>query len=192
MGLFDFLEKRLEEFLENNPHLELQALEEQIYEQKQDTIRLINQLESTLTRLQDEILAVAKEIQTWHSRITKAQNAGRLDLAHAAQEREAALLRQGNQLWGQMEASKLQITQSKELLVKIEKKQKEIKAKKEEIKASQTQFNQPNNQSSWDTNGWNQGYKYQTSKPSYDDLDAKFQQWEMDEEIEQMKRKMGK
>lgn len=83
MGLFDFLEQRLEEFLKENPHLELLALEEQINEQKRNTIKLINQLELTEKRLQDEILAVANEIQTWHSRIAKAQAAGRIDLAQA-------------------------------------------------------------------------------------------------------------
>lgn len=189
MSLFNFLEERLEEFLKENPHLELLALEEQINEQKQDTIKLISQLELTQKRLQDEILAVATEIQSWHSRISKAQSAGRLDLAHAAQEREAALLRQGNQLWGQMEASKQQIIQAKELLRKIEQRQKEIKVKKQEIQSSQKQSNPP---SSWDTTGWNQGYNYQQSNSGYDDLDAKFQEWELNEEIEKIKRKLGK
>ena len=187
MGLFDFLENRLEEFLQANPHLELLALEEQINEQKQNTVKLINQLESKQKRLQDEILSVAQDIQNWHSRVNKAKAAGRMDLANAAQEREAALLRQGNQLWGQMEAAKQQIIQSQELLVKIEAKQKEIKLKKQEV-----QKNQYNQQSNRDTTGWNQGYSYSNSSSGYDDLDVKFQQWEMDEEIQKMKRQMGK
>ena len=187
MGLFDFLENRLEEFLQANPHLELLALEEQINEQKQDTLKLINQLELTQKRLQDEILSVAQDIQNWHSRVSKAKAAGRMDLADAAQEREAALLRQGNQLWGQMEAAKQQIIQSQELLVKIEAKQKEIKLKKQEVQ--KTQYTQ---QSTHDTTGWNQGSNYRNSTSAYDDLDAKFQKWEMDEEIEKMKRQMGK
>ena len=45
MGLFDdlsrFLETRLEEFLKNNPHLELEAILEQLRQQEQDTSRLI-------------------------------------------------------------------------------------------------------------------------------------------------------
>ena len=45
MSLFDdfsrFLETRLEEFLRNNPHLELQALLEQLREQEQDALKLI-------------------------------------------------------------------------------------------------------------------------------------------------------
>jgi uncharacterized protein (TIGR04376 family) len=104
MGLFDdfsrFLESRLDEFLQNNPHLELQAIEEQLLEQEQDTIKLIAQLQLQEKNLQDEILSIAQEIQTWHSRISTARASGREDLANAAQEREAALLRQGNQRWG--------------------------------------------------------------------------------------------
>jgi uncharacterized protein (TIGR04376 family) len=186
MGLFDFLEQRLEEFLHDNPHLELLALEEQINQQKQDTIKLISQLELTQKKLQDEILAVAQEIQTWHSRISKAKSAGRIDLANAAQEREAALLRQGNQLWGQMEAAKQQIIQSQELLKKIEQRQAEIKIKKQQFQSSQSQT-----YSNTDTKGWNQVDNKQYPS-GYDDLEAKFQQWEMDEEIEQMKRNIGK
>ncbi|MGL4503833.1 MAG: TIGR04376 family protein, partial [Planktothrix sp.] len=45
MGLFEdfsrFFETRLDEFLKDNPHLELQALEEQLREQEEDTLRLI-------------------------------------------------------------------------------------------------------------------------------------------------------
>ncbi|MGK7915065.1 MAG: TIGR04376 family protein, partial [Prochloraceae cyanobacterium] len=49
MGLFEdfshFLETRLDEFLRNNPHLELQAILEQLQEQEQDTLKLISQLQ---------------------------------------------------------------------------------------------------------------------------------------------------
>ena len=56
MGLFDdfsqFLENRLEEFLQNNPHLELQALEEQLHQQEEDTLRLIIQLQRQEKKLE--------------------------------------------------------------------------------------------------------------------------------------------
>ena len=188
MGLFDdfsrFLETRLEEFLQNNPHLELQALEEQLREQEQDTLRLITDLQLQEKRLQDEILAVAQEIQTWHARISKAKASGREDLANAAQEREAALLRQGNQLWGQMEGAKKRLVQSKELLAQIQQRRQEVKAKAEQAKAAQTQT------SSWDTIGWNQGSNSTYSRGA-DPLETEFQRWEMDEELEQMKRNMN-
>lgn len=75
MGLFDdfnrFLETRLEEFLRNNPHLELQALEEQLREQEEDALRLIADLNLQEQKLQDEILSTAQEVQRWHIRIER-------------------------------------------------------------------------------------------------------------------------
>jgi uncharacterized protein (TIGR04376 family) len=68
MGLFDdinnFLEERLDEFLRNNPHLELQAIEEQLVEQEQDTRKLIAKLQLEEKSLQDRILEIANNIQT--------------------------------------------------------------------------------------------------------------------------------
>jgi len=97
VGVFEdlsrFLESRLEEFLRNNPHLELQALEEQLREQEQDSQRLIADLQLQEKKLENEILATAQEIQRWHIRIEKAKAANRFDLVQPAQEREAALLR---------------------------------------------------------------------------------------------------
>ncbi|MEQ8960351.1 MAG: TIGR04376 family protein, partial [Coleofasciculus sp. C2-GNP5-27] len=85
MGLFEdlnrFLENRLDEFLRNNPHLELQALEEQLREQEEDTLKLIADLQLQQKRLQDDILGVAQDIQRWHERVNKAQSKGRPDLA---------------------------------------------------------------------------------------------------------------
>lgn len=190
MGLFDdlsqFLETRLEEFLANNPHLELQALEEQLREQEQDTLRLITDLQLQEKRLESEILAVAKDIQAWHARIEKAKASGRQDLANAAQEREAALLRQGNQLWGQMEGTKKRLIQSKELLSQIQQRRKEVKAKAEQVKAAQAD----QKASSRDTIGWNQGAGYRTYNRATDPLEAEFQRWELDEELERMKRNL--
>jgi uncharacterized protein (TIGR04376 family) len=139
VGLFDdlnrFLEDRLEEFIRNNPHLELQAIEEQLREQEEDTLRLIADLQLQQKGLQDEILSIAQDIQRWHERIDKAKSAGRQDLAQGAQEREAALLRQGNQRWGQMEGVKQRITQAKELQRQIQTRRQEVRAKAQEVEA---------------------------------------------------------
>ncbi|MGK7877127.1 MAG: TIGR04376 family protein [Xenococcaceae cyanobacterium] len=193
MGLFDdfsrFLETRLEEFLDNNPHLELQALEEQLREQEQDTLRLIAEEQLQEKRKQDEILSIAQDIQTWHTRVNKAKAAGRLDLAKAAQEREASLLRQGNQLWGQMEGSKKRLVQAKELLRQIQQRRKEVKAKAVEVKKTQASSQTASN---WDTTGWNQGWSYSTYSRQADPLEEQFQRWEMDDELEQMKRNLGR
>ena len=83
MSLFDdlsqFLEERLDEFLEKNPHLEFQALEEQLREQERDTSKLILQLQQQEKNLQDQILALAEEIKIWHRRVSKAQAANKKD-----------------------------------------------------------------------------------------------------------------
>ncbi|MEM8674953.1 MAG: TIGR04376 family protein [Cyanobacteria bacterium P01_G01_bin.67] len=188
MGLFDdinqFLEERLDEFLRANPHLELQALEEQLRQQEQDTSKLIAKLQLEEKSLQDRILAIANDIQTWHSRIGKAEQAQRKDLADAAREREAELLRQGNQLWGHMEGVKQRIIKAQELL-------QQIKQKRQELKNSvQAQAQAPNANSS-DTVGWDRGGNSRQYNRSTDPLEAEFQRWEVDEELEQLKKNLN-
>jgi uncharacterized protein (TIGR04376 family) len=191
VGLFDdlnkFLENRLEEFLRNNPHLELQALEEQLREQEKDTLRLIVDLQGQQKNLQGEILEIAQDIQRWHARVEKAKSAGRNDLAQGAQEREAALLREGNQRWGQMEGVKQRIAQAKEILKQIETRRQEVKVKAQEVEAARASAKAA--QSS-DTSGWNQTTN-RNPKKGKDPLEENFQRWEMDEELNQMKRNLG-
>jgi len=196
MSIFDdfnkFLEDRLDEFLRNNPHLELQALEEQLREQEQDTLRLIAELQLQEKRLQDEILTVAQEIQTWHARVNKAKALNRLDLANAAQEREAALLRKGNQLWGQMEGAKKRIIQAKDLLRQIQQRIKEVQIKAAEMKNVKAK-SQTNSNYNWDTSGWNQGANYHSSSGGvFDPLDQQFRDLEVNDELDQMKRNTTK
>lgn len=188
MGLFDdinqFLEERLDEFLQNNPHLELQALEEQLREQEQDTTKLISRLQLEEKSLQDQILAIANDVQTWHSRIGKAEKAKRQDLADAAREREAELLRQGNQIWGQMEGVKQRTTQAKELLLQVKQKHQELK------QSAQTQAKSTKTSSS-DTIGWDRGANSPQYRRSADPLEAEFQKWEVDEELEQIRKNIN-
>ncbi len=190
MGLFDdlnrFLESRLEEFLRNNPHLELEALLEQLREQEEDTLRLIADLKLQEKRSEDEILSTAQEIQRWHIRVEKAKSAGRLDLAQPAQEREAALLREGNQRWGQMQGLKERITQAKELLRRIQQRRQEVQAK-----AAQTQAARTNSQADqrFETAGWNQR---RNSSGGQDALEDTFRRWETQEELDRLKRNMNR
>ncbi|MBD2626996.1 TIGR04376 family protein [Trichormus variabilis] len=187
MGLFDdlsrFLEERLEEFLRNNPHLELEMLLEQLREQEEDTLKLIAELQLQEKRSQDDILSTAQEIQRWHIRVQKAKAAGRQDLATAAQDREDALLREGNQRWGQMQGLKERIIQSQELLRKIQQRRQEVQAKATE---AQTARAKTQTQQRLETNTW------QTPPSSFDDLEDTFQRWETQDELEQMKRNLGK
>lgn len=191
MGIFEdlskFLETRLEEFLRNNPHLELQALDEQLREQEDGTLRLILDLQKQEKQLQDDILAIAQDIQLWHGRASKAEASGRMDLARAAREREAALLRQGNQHWGQMQGVKQRIEQSKDLVRQIQRRRDEVKAELIRVQSARTQAKTTSNS---DTQAWNQAGTYNRYKQGLDPLDEQFQRWEMDEEIERMKRNM--
>ncbi|GAX38355.1 TIGR04376 family protein [Nodularia sp. NIES-3585] len=191
MGLFDdlsrFLENRLEEFLRNNPHLELEALLEQLRQQEEDTLKLIAELKLQEKRSQDEILSTAQEIQLWHIRVQKAKNAGRQDLAAAAQDREAALLREGNKRWGQMQGLKERLAQSQELLRKIQIRRQEVQAKATEAQTARTQAK---TQQHIETDGWWNPTSSYTS--GLDDLEEKFRRWETQDELEQMKRNLGK
>ena len=192
MGLFDdfnrFLEDRLEEFLRNNPHLELQALEEQLREQEEDTLRLIADLKQQQKNLQDEILAIAQDIQRWHERVEKAKSHGRQDLVQAAQQREATLLRQGNQRWGQMEGVKQRSQKAQELIRQIQTRRQEVQSKAKEVEAARAS-NQA--QSKAETFGWNQNNDRNISSGA-DPLEDQFRRWELQEELDQMKRNLGR
>ena len=195
MGLFDdlsrFLESRLEEFLKNNPHLELEALLDQLRQQEGDTLKLIADLQLQEKRSQDEILATATEIQKWHQRVQKAKAANREDLASAAQEREAALLRQGNQQWAKMQGIKDRIKQSKELYQKIQVRRQEVQAKATQAQAARAQAQkQTKTQQRIESEGWWKSTA--TSSSSFDDLEEQFRRLETDDELQRMKRQMGK
>jgi len=192
VSLFDdlsrFLESRLEEFLRNNPHLELEALLEQLREQEEDTLKLIAELQLQEKRSQEEILATAQEIQKWHIRIQKAQAADRQDLINPAQEREAALLREGNQMWGHMQGLKERITQSQELLRKIQQRRQEVQTKAAAAQTARTKA-QAQQRLETETQGWNTTANYNSN---FDDLEDKFRRWETEDELEKLKRNMGK
>lgn len=190
MGVFDefgrFLENRLEEFLRNNPHLELQALLEQLKEQEQEAHRLIQRLDQQKNQHEQEILSLAKDIQVWHARIDKAKQAGRMDLAEAAQEREASLLRQGNQVWGQRSGVVDQLGQAQELLQQIQYRQQEVQTKAAQIRTEQAKTTQVNS----DTVGWNQRQPNHPYQRSLDPLEGTFRRWELDDELDELKQNL--
>jgi uncharacterized protein (TIGR04376 family) len=183
MGLFEdlsqFLETRLEEFLRNNPHLELLALEESLQEQENETLQLLNDLRSREQHTQADILTTAQEVQRWHLRIEKAKAAGRLDLAQLAQERETALLREGNQRWGQMKLTQERLRQTEALLRQIQIRRQEVRAKAEQAKTAQESG----------TPGWSQR-SHPNLHQQPDPLEEKFKRWETEDELEQMKRNL--
>ncbi|MEM7796700.1 MAG: TIGR04376 family protein [Cyanobacteria bacterium P01_C01_bin.118] len=188
MSIFDdfsrFLETRLDEFLKAHPHLEMMALEEQLRGQEEDAIATLTTLKRREVELETAVLDTAKEIKRWHERIAKAESAKRFDLVKPAKEREAALLRQGNHLWGQMKSVKTRLAETQTLQQQIHAKRQEVKTK---IASAQTATQAPPRDSS--TTGWNQS-PFQSNP--LDPLEESFQRWETEAELEELKRKMGK
>ncbi|MGD1861322.1 MAG: TIGR04376 family protein [Leptolyngbyaceae cyanobacterium] len=191
MGLFEdlsrFLEGRLDEFLKAHPHLELMALEEQLRGQEEDTINLLGDLKRRQKQVEDSILSTAQEIQRWHERIQKAKAANREDLVQSAQAREAALLRQGNHLWGQMQGLKDRMEQTRQLQRQIHDRRRELKVKIAAAEANRAAT--AANQRSDSTAGWETNV-YQSVGQPVDPLEETFQRWETEEELEALKRQM--
>ena len=203
MGLFGdfnkFLEDRLDEFLQNNPHLELQVLEDELRDQDADTVKLIAEFELKEKQLEAKILETAENIQLWHGRGAKARQAGRMDLANGAAEREAALLREGNQLWAQRKAVSDRVEQAKTLQSEIRKRRQALKVKAEELKAQQasqgaSSYGNSSSASSSQTAGDTADRRWDAGNTSYskatDPLEQAFASWEMDDELDELKRKM--
>lgn len=190
MGLFEdfskFLETRLEEFLGNNPGLELEGLLSEIQREKANAIKSITKLEIEIKQLESEIVSVAQDIKKWHGRIETAKAANRLDLVKAAQERETALLRLGNLVWKKRANVGKSLEDTRKLLTSLDKRQKEVKAKIAQMKAQQ-KYSQTSNVG-YD---WNSSANSQSFNPNYDDLEAQFQQIETDEELAKMKKNLN-
>jgi uncharacterized protein (TIGR04376 family) len=195
MGLIEdmkrFLESQIDDFLAKNPHLELQVIGEQLAQQETDTAQLIIDLQTQEKRTEQEILNTAQEIKNWYDRVQKATAAGRTDLATAAQERVNALLPQGNQLWGKMQGLKERTAKAQELLQTIKTRRTEVKAKaaqavRDRAATSASASTSTNNSS------WGSVNNYTNASNFADPLEAQFLRWEADEELEHLKRNLGK
>ncbi|MBD2103287.1 TIGR04376 family protein [Leptolyngbya sp. FACHB-261] len=194
MSIFDdlsrFLEMRLEEFLRDNPQLELQALEDKLRDQEEETLQLLSDLHRQEQGLQEQILSTAQDIQRWHIRADKAEKANRPDLAQGAREREAMLLKDGNQRWGQMEMVKERIKQTTELQRQIQIRRQEVQAKAAEAAATaRTASSSQQAENRWEWQTWNGA---SSTNAQVDDLEKKFRDWELDDEMEQLKRNMSR
>jgi uncharacterized protein (TIGR04376 family) len=198
MGLLEdisrFLETRLEEFIRANPQMELQVLDDQLRSQEAEVNRLILDFRSQEKTFQERILAIGEDIKLWYGRAQKATEAKRPDLANAAKEREAALLRQGNEVWAQMELIRQRLRQTVELQAQIQQRRQEIKlkiAQNAEANRQNPQTQKAAQSSSWNSSSW-QNLNPPPSANSEDPLEAQFRRWEMDEELENLKRKMNR
>jgi uncharacterized protein (TIGR04376 family) len=197
MGLLEdisrFLETRLEEFIRANPQMELQVLDDQLRSQETEVGKLILDFGNQEKKLQEQILAIGEDIKIWYGRAQKATASKRLDLATAAKEREAALLRQGNQVWGQMELIRQRLSQTVELQSQIQQRRQEVKQKIAQNAEANRQNPQPKSTTNpnWNSSSW-QNLNPPPAANSDDPLEAQFQRWEMDEELESLKRKMNR
>jgi len=192
MGLLEdisrFLETRLEEFIRNNPQIELQILEDKLHQQEAEITKLIVNSKLEEKKLQDRILEIAEEIRIWHDRTVKAESFDRPDLANPAKEREAALLRQGNQIWAQMEIVKKRAIDSQALQGQIQERRKEVQVK---IAAAAKTAKEKQTSTSSTPLNWDSLYTPPFRDPD-DKLEETFRRWEMDEELSRLKRNMGK
>jgi uncharacterized protein (TIGR04376 family) len=182
-----FLESQIDDFLSKNPHLELQVIEDQLAQQETDTLQLIGELKVQEKQVEQEILNTAQDIKNWYDRVQKATAANRTDLATAAQDRVNALLPQGNQLWGKMQGLKERKAKAQELLQTIKSRHTEVKAKSAAAQAARTQAATNTSNSSWGSVN-----SYTSDSNFADPLDAQFRRWEADEELDQLKRNLGK
>jgi len=191
MGVFDevsqFLETRLEEFLRQNPQLELQVLLEQIQDQEKETLQLLHNLRTQQSQQEEQLLALAEDIKLWHGRIQKAQQAQRLDLATAAQQRESELLQQGNQLWGQRLHTLERFQQAQKLSQQMQQRRQEVQNQIDSLKA---QASRSTSTSAPKSTPPPPPRASQNHSQSGDPLEAEFQRWELDEELNRLKRKL--
>jgi uncharacterized protein (TIGR04376 family) len=170
MGVFEdlekFLEARLEQFLQANPQLQVRILLEQVREEEvraQQTLVLLRREEKDIY---SKILDTAQAIKKWVERKQKALTNNRPDLAEAAQQRERELLTEGNNLWNRKNEVIDQIAQNEALLKKLSPRRQELEAK---LEAEQPV----------------------RPKRSPDDLEAQFQAWEIDQALQDLKKKTG-
>lgn len=182
--LSQFLETRLEEFLREHPELELRALEEQLREQEADARRSVADLRSREQQLKADIWETAQDVQRWHARIAKVEAAGETALAAAAREREADLLRKGNQLWGQMQGIRARIQTLDDLVAQVVARRQEVSARAA-TQASTQRATNPTSSQAWSAAGDRVG-------AGPDRLEEQFRRWEVDDELEQLKRQMGR
>ena len=189
MGLFEdfsnFLESRLDDFLQSNPQLNLSFLEKEVKQEIRDNESLVRKLEFEQKNLEKKVVSLGKEVSRWYDRIEKAKQGGRLDLASAAEEKLASLLQQGNSTWHKMQTVKEKLVETKKLLVNLYKKQKDIQLAKQEINEVKNNYKNTDNTYNYRQSNYSSSSNYSNSK--YDDLEAQFQKWEVEEELRNMK-----
>jgi uncharacterized protein (TIGR04376 family) len=175
MSLWDeleqFLSSRLEEFLKANPQLEILVVLEKVRSEEDRAQKALVNLRREEKEVHSTILETAQNIKKWYERKQKAQTALRPDLVEAAQEQETQLLTQGNKLWNRKTEIVLGIQKNEKLLQELLPRRQAL-----EEKLRQEQINEP-----------------PPRRPSVNrDVEAQFQQWEIEESLNELKKKMGR
>ena len=97
------LDKRLSEFLRNNP-IQDQLFQDQHQQDRASALqRQRQQLQQDAEEQRQQLLALADQVKDWRQRIQRADQAGATDLADRARRHMDELMTQGRNLWSDLE-----------------------------------------------------------------------------------------
>lgn len=121
------LSAKLDEFLQAHPDVAARLEAETLSEQETQTRRLLQQLQRERQDLEQKIRSTAQDIRLWRERQQLAEQAKRPDLVAAAQQRQQALMAQGNQYWAQLRVNQKRLQQTEALLRQIQNQRRQVK-----------------------------------------------------------------
>ncbi|MAH53263.1 MAG: hypothetical protein CMK51_03990 [Proteobacteria bacterium] len=97
------LDKRLSEFLRNNP-VQDQLFQDQHQQDRASALkRQRRQLQQDAEEQRRQLLELADQVKAWRDRIQRADRAGATDLAERARHHLDQLMTQGRNLWSDLE-----------------------------------------------------------------------------------------
>ena len=97
------LDKRLSEFLRNNP-VQDQLFQDQHQQDRAAALkRQRRQLQQDAEEQRQQLLELADQVKAWRDRIQRADRAGATDLADRARDHLDRLMTQGRHLWSDLE-----------------------------------------------------------------------------------------
>jgi len=97
------LDKRLSEFLRNNP-VQDQLFQDQHQQDRAAALkRQRQQLQQDAEEQRQQLLELADQVKAWRDRIQRADRAGATDLADRARDHLDQLMTQGRHLWSDLE-----------------------------------------------------------------------------------------
>ncbi|MGC6483907.1 MAG: hercynine metabolism protein [Synechococcus sp.] len=97
------LEQRLDVFLHANPHQDVLLREQHLRDRQHSLEQRRRQLQDEAQDLRKQLLALAAEVRDWTTRSERARTAGAQDLAARAEQHVHSLMKQGRQLWRELD-----------------------------------------------------------------------------------------